>query len=101
VASVRFAHAGAWQSSLVDANEDGRLDLQLKFSRQDTILDQIYADLLTDDHDADGILDSTHQIAQVDVTGQTLDDVLFTGSDSINLFLSGRSLRSLLDDLFG
>ncbi|MBI3469638.1 MAG: hypothetical protein HY000_42100, partial [Planctomycetes bacterium] len=44
---------------------------------------------------------STRQTAEVAVTGQTLDDVLFSGSDQINLFLSGRALRELLDDLFG
>ena len=32
---------------------------------------------------------------------QTLDDVLFSGSDDISLFLSGRALRELLDELFG
>lgn len=100
VSSVRFAGAGVWQSTLTDVNSDGRLDLQLKFRRQDTILDQIYADLLVDDHDADGILDSTHQTAQVAVTGGTLSGVDFSGSDSINLFLSGRSLRNFLTELF-
>jgi hypothetical protein len=99
-ASVRLAGAAATQWTLVDANQDGKLDLQLKFRRQDTILDQIYASLLIDDHDADGVLDSTRQTAEVTVTDQTLDDVLFSGSDSINLFLSGRSLRNLLANLF-
>ena len=37
----------------------------------------------------------------MEVTGQTLDDALFSGSDNINLFLAGRSLRNLLDELFG
>lgn len=100
VSSVHFAGALAWHSTLVDKNGDGCLDLQLKFRRQDTILDQIYAQLLIDDHDADGILDSTRQTAQVDLTGQTLDDALFSGSDSITLFLAGKSLRTLLDQLF-
>jgi hypothetical protein len=100
VGSVRFAGASAWQYSLVDVNHDGRLDLQLKFRTQDTILDEIYSQLLEDDFDADGVLDSTRQMAEVAVTGQTLDSVLFSGSDDINLFLSGRALRELLDDLF-
>jgi hypothetical protein len=100
VGTVRFAGASAWQWTFADQNGDGRLDLQLKFRRQDTIFDQIYADLLSDDHDADGVLDSTHQVAQIDVTGQTLDDALFSGSDNINLFLSGRALRNFLDNLF-
>jgi hypothetical protein len=99
VSSVNFAGAFAWQSTLLDANNDGLLDLQLKFRTQDTILDQIYADLLEVDYEEGG-LDSTTQAAQVELTGQTLDDALFSGSDSINLFLAGRSLRNLLDDLF-
>jgi hypothetical protein len=101
VSSVLFAGAGVWQSTLVDANDDGRLDLQLKFRVQDTALEELYAQLLVDDLDADGILDSTRQEAEVEVTGQTLDDALFSGSDNINLFLAGRSLRELLDELFG
>jgi hypothetical protein len=101
VGSVHFAGACAFQSTLVDKDGDGRLDLQLKFRRQDTVLDHIYAQLLVDDYDADGILDSTRQSAQVEVTGQTLDDALFSGFDNINLFLSGRSLRNLLSNLFG
>jgi probable HAF family extracellular repeat protein len=101
VGSVQFAGATAWQSTLVDSNNDGLLDLQLKFRTQDTTLQQIYAQLLVDDLDADGVLDSTRQTAEIAVTGQTLDDELFSGSDSITLFLAGRSLRELLDSLFG
>jgi hypothetical protein len=87
---VRFAGAGVEEWGLVDANQDGRLDLQLN-----------YAQLLPDDLDGDGVLDSTRQTAAVSVTGRTLDDVLFSGSDSINLFLAGRNLRELLARLFG
>jgi hypothetical protein len=101
VGTVLFAGAGVWQNVLVDANGDGRLDLQLKFRRQDTILDQIYASLLRDDANGDGVLDSTQQMAQVAVTGETVDDALFSGTDSVTLFLAGRSLRNLLDVLFG
>src|SRR5262249_23659004 len=101
VDSVQFAGAAAMQWMLVDANHDGLLDLQLKFRRQETVLDELYVQLLVDDLDADGGLDSTRQTAQVSVTGQTLDDVLFSGTDSINLFLAGKSLRELLSRLFG
>jgi uncharacterized delta-60 repeat protein len=101
VNSVLFAGAHAWQSTLVDANHDGFLDLQLKFRRQDTILDQLYGDLLVDDHDADGVLDSTRQTAEIELTGELVDHALFSGSDSITLFLAGRSLRNLLGSLFG
>ncbi|HUG66550.1 MAG TPA: choice-of-anchor Q domain-containing protein [Pirellulaceae bacterium] len=100
VGSVLFAGAGAWQATLVDVNGDGQLDLQLKFRTQDTILDQIYAELLEDDLDADGILDSTRQVAEVAVTGLSQGGTHFSGSDDLELFLSGRALRELLDELF-
>ena len=64
-------------------------------------MDELYAELLTGDLDADGVLDATRQIARIAVTGQTLDDLLFTGSDNVTLFLSGKSLRNLLEDIFG
>jgi hypothetical protein len=99
IASVRFAGAGVWQSTLADVNQDGILDMQLKFRREDTILDEIYAQLLADDLDQDGILDSTRQTAQIDLTGETLEDELFRGSDAITLFLTGKALRTLLDQL--
>lgn len=101
VGSVRFAGASATQFLLLDANHDGKLDLQLKFRRQDTILDQIYSQLLLDDRNADGILDSTRETANIDVTGRTLDGALFSGSDQITLFRTGKSLRNLLAELFG
>jgi hypothetical protein len=46
-------------------------------------------------------LDSTRQETEVAVTGHTIEDVLFAGSDDVTLFLAGRSLRELLDGLFG
>jgi hypothetical protein len=101
VGSVQLAGATAWHSAFVDENNDGLLDLQLKFRTQDTILQQIYAELLEDDLDADNILDSTRQTAEIAVTGRTLDDQVFSGSDSISLSLAGRNLRQLLDSLFG
>jgi len=45
--------------------------------------------------------DTVNSTAEVAVTGQTINDVHFSGSDDINLFLSGRALRNLLDELFG
>ncbi len=101
VNTVRFAGAVAWQSTRVDANHDGQLDMQFRFRRQDTTLYQTYVGLLIADHDEDGVLDSTTQVTQVAITGQTLDGGYFAGSDSVALFLSGDKLRDLLRDLFG
>ena len=35
------------------------------------------------------------------MTGETLDGVFVGGSDRVTLFLAGKSLRRLLDVLFG
>ncbi len=71
----------------------------LHFRIEDTILDEIYAQLLTDDLDGDGTFDSNHQEAEVALTGETLEAQLFEGSDQLNLFLSGKQLRAMLEDL--
>src|SRR5262249_13046482 len=100
-ATVRFAGAAAVQNSLEDVDHDGDLDMVLHFRAQQTILRSIYEELLIDDHDGDGIIDSTQQVATVALTGETTDHVLIQGSDQVKLFLSGKSLRQLLLALFG
>ena len=99
--STVFFGAMAVKSALEDVDGDGDLDMVLHFLTQDTNLADIYAQLLLDDADADGVLDSTRQTVEVALTGETLDDQLFEGSDELNLFLSGKALRDLLDELFG
>jgi hypothetical protein len=73
----------------------------LHFRTQETNLLDIYEQLLLDDQDADGELDSTHQLAEVELTGTTTDGTAFEGEDTMNTFLSGKALRDLLDQLFG
>jgi hypothetical protein len=99
VGSVRFAGAAAVQWALEDVNGDGRLDMVLHFRTQDTNLRALYEQLLADDIDADGVLDSSRQTATIALTGSTTDDELFEGWDYIDLFLSGKALRDLLDEL--
>ncbi|MEX2175896.1 MAG: hypothetical protein WD872_16160 [Pirellulaceae bacterium] len=96
VGSVLLAGAVAWQATFVDADNDGYLDLQLKFRLHDMALEQIYADLLWADLDADGTLDETRQGGELVLTGRMLDDTLFSGSDNITLFAAGKRLLDLL-----
>ncbi len=99
VASVRFAGAAAVSYSWADLNGDGQIDLVLNFRTQDTNLRAVYDQLLADDIDADGVLDSNQQEAQVSLTGDTTSDALFVGTDQMDLFLTGKALRQTLDQL--
>jgi hypothetical protein len=97
--SVVFAGAHAVQSALEDVDGDGRLDMVLHFRVQDTKLAEIYAELVAGDLNGDGILDSSHKMAAVSLTGLTATDEYFAGFDEVDLFLSGKNLRDFLDRL--
>jgi len=71
----------------------------LHFRTDETRLRAIYEMLLQDDLDEDGVLDSTRQETSVALTGEAVDRVLMEGSDDLNLFLAGKNLRNLLEDL--
>ena len=42
----------------------------------------------------------TGQVAEISLTGETVDETEFEGSDELNLILRGKALRQLLDELF-
>jgi hypothetical protein len=97
--SVRFAFASVYASTWKDVDNDGDQDLVLTFRTQDTNLRPLYERLLADDINADGVLDSNHQEQTVSLTGETVDSAFVQGFDDLDLFLSLKSLRSLLDAL--
>jgi outer membrane protein assembly factor BamB len=98
--TVAFADAFAFQSAFEDVDYDGDLDLVLHYRLEDTNLDEAYAELVADDVNVDGILDSKNQVVEASLFGKTLAGDALVGSNEINLFLSGKQLRDLLDELF-
>jgi hypothetical protein len=71
----------------------------LDFRSQDTQLRAIYEQLLAEDLDEDGVLDSTRQAVSVSLIGETIDEILIEGSDELTMFLAGRELRAMLEEL--
>jgi hypothetical protein len=84
---------------LEDVDGDGDLDMVLHFRVEETDLAEVYALLLAEDTNGDGVLDSNGQTTEVSLTGQTVEDEYFAGFDEVDLFLSGRNLRDLLEEL--
>jgi hypothetical protein len=96
VSSILFAGAHATQSSFQDVNGDGILDLVAKFRTQETSLRSLYEQLVAEDINEDGVLDSNHEMARVSLTGLCQDGTALIGADDLDLFLSGKALRDML-----
>ncbi len=103
--TVLLAGAHWSQYSRVDVNGDGRRDIVFNFRTQDAVLRaallSAYEQSLLADYSADHILNSTHQTTEIQLTGETVDQVHLQGFDHLDLFLAGKPLQTLLTQLFG
>jgi hypothetical protein len=86
-------------SQVTIADGDGDLDMVLHFQVEDTNLADIYAQLLAEDANEDGVLDSSRQTGAISIFGETTDNEQTVGTDEVDLFFSGKALRDLLDEL--
>jgi len=98
VATVRWAGAGVHHSSLEDVDGDGDLDLVLNFLLKDTDLPDRYRELVRADL-LDDILDANHWTISAELMGKTNDGTDIFGTDEVDLFMSGKALRDLIDSL--
>jgi hypothetical protein len=60
----------------------------------------LFGSVPKDDVNGDGALASARQVAQAELTGQTMSSEQIVGFDQVSLLLSGRRPRALLDRLF-
>lgn len=99
VTTVYWAGAGVHHSSLEDVDGDGDLDLVLNFRLADTDLLDAYRGLIDADLSDDGVLNADHWTVSTELTGETNDGSYILGADEVDLFMSGKALRDLLDSL--
>ena len=93
VSTVLWAGAGVYRSRLKDVDRDGDRDLTLRFLISQTTL-------LNDYRNAMAINSSNnHQQLNYMLTGTTHGGTGFAGATSLDLFMTGKSLRDLLDTL--
>ena len=97
--TVVLVGASVVHSAMEDVDGDGDLDRVLHFWVQETNLADIYAQLLAEDMDEDGVLDLKRQTAAVSLFVETTDDEGIVGMGKLDLFFSGKALRELLDEL--
>jgi hypothetical protein len=93
VSTVLWAGAGVYRSRLKDVDRDGDRDLTLTFLISDTTLLDDYRNAMA--------IDSSNSHKQINyaLTGRTFDGSNFASFTSLDLFMTGKSLRDLLDSL--
>ena len=96
--SVEFAGAGVYLSRLRDVDGDGDLDLVMKFRVRDTNLLQTFTQIVND-NPAQHWWDYFFRLeaVELELTGSTYSGSEFSGTETANLFMSGRALWDVLN----
>ena len=95
VSTVIWAGAGVYHSSLEDVDNDGDLDLVLHFRLKDTDLLAVFAGLANKNG---GHKKQSFNVSTT-LSGETTDGTQFLGTAPVDVFMSGRALRDLLDSV--
>ena len=93
VSTVIWAQAAASGSKFRDVNHDGLADLVLTFQLSDTSLVDLYRNALAVDSQ------NNHQTVDVPITGRTNSGTVISGFHTLDLFMTGRALRDMLNSL--
>jgi|GEM_PF-3732656 len=93
VSTVLWAGAGVYRSRLKDVDRDGDRDLTLTFLLKDTTLLDDYRNAMAIESS------SSHKQMNYVLTGRTFNGSSFASFTSLDLFMTGKSLRDLLDSL--
>jgi hypothetical protein len=93
ISTVVWAGAGVYRSRLRDLDRDGDRDLTLTFLISDTTLLNDYGNAMAID------ASSSHKQMNYALTGRTVDGLNFASFTSLDLFMTGKPLRDLLDSL--